>query len=384
MAIAQVDASPRASAWTNTSLGNQVERTTYVVIRNRTSKPICNVKVEIIVTFQSSRMRHSRIVPFTPLVANGNITQNVLMPMHTSRQAALKILLPATAWRRDAIITTKVASYDVFKPKSDLHDPLSLYHFLFFSDLQQVKATFGKDKTLLKVRSANGFGPLHFALTQGDPAIVKYLQSLGCNIHENPRGGQCAYHFAALGQAEMVAYVKSQKVKPTLTGQSGRSPYFYAMEQGNLGTFRAMLDAKVPINVRSKTGESVLLSAVRSGGVDYVQLLVDAGAKIKDYDQFGNSPRVAALMLPDPNVRDRMLRILGGHNDVSPDGSTPLHHMVRFQRFEGAMYLLQRGVNVNAKNKKGLSPLDLAKQIGHPSDRELWVSILKQAGAKER
>lgn len=50
--------------------------------------------------------------------------------------------------------------------------------------------------------------------------------------------------------------------------------------------------------------------------------------------------------------------------NVDPDGWTPLHHAVESDSAEEVIELLEKGADVNAKNKYGSTPLHLAARSG--------------------
>ena len=105
--------------------------------------------------------------------------------------------------------------------------------------------------------------------------------------------------------------------------------------------------------------------AARNGNLEMVQVLLEYGVDVDCQSMFGNTPliyatrwnaaRVVRLLLErgaDPNTRANFNL-----------GRTPLHEASRRGRIEIARLLIKHGTNVEAKDNKGRTPLDIAE--GH-------------------
>jgi hypothetical protein len=57
-------------------------------------------------------------------------------------------------------------------------------------------------------------------------------------------------------------------------------------------------------------------------------------------------------------------------NLVGPGGNTSLHYAVRSNKLDTVEWLIDRGADVNVRNNRNKSPLDLARQL-HPNSRIL-------------
>ncbi|MGI8924253.1 MAG: ankyrin repeat domain-containing protein [Fimbriimonadales bacterium] len=95
-----------------------------------------------------------------------------------------------------------------------------------------------------------------------DPKIVSYLQSLGGDFKTPTENGQCAYHFAELSSPDMVKFVRSQGVTPTLSQPSKRSPYDYAIEMEIGESLKALIEAGVPMDTQNVQGRTPMMNAV--------------------------------------------------------------------------------------------------------------------------
>ncbi|SOB77228.1 hypothetical protein SAMN04488490_3019 [Marinobacter sp. LV10R510-11A] len=64
---------------------------------------------------------------------------------------------------------------------------------------------------------------------------------------------------------------------------------FELARNGGTHMLRPMLEAGVPVNIRTSNGESLLMLAARNGHVDTVQLLLEKGANPELQDADGNT-----------------------------------------------------------------------------------------------
>jgi ankyrin repeat protein len=88
-----------------------------------------------------------------------------------------------------------------------------------------------------------------------------------------------------------------------------------------------------------------VLLAAKTGKVDMLEVLADAGAPL---------------------------------DSRSADGYLPIHWTVKNGQYDAMMFLINKGVDVNAKCGQGYSVLDWATNEGYPR----LIKALKKAGAK--
>jgi len=369
------------AGWTGQK-GDEVECSAFILVKNRNMLPVKDIEAEVSITYSGDPQTYIRSTKMDPLIGNGNVSQGVLMPMHSARLHKFAFKLPAGAWRRDVTYKVRLTKGSPFLDRTDLHDPMTLYAFLMEADLSAVKKTFEADRTLMHVRSKSGLGPIHFALTQMDPKIVMYLQSLGGDLKTPTKNGQCAYHFAALSSPEMVKFVRSQRVKPTLSQPSKRSPYDYAIEMGNVESLKALIEAGVPMDTQNVQGRTPMMNAVFEFKPSMAAILKGASASTKKFDAKSAGLIGTAIQVESIKVLEETLNITGSVNEIAPDGTTPMHLAVKMQRREQAEFLLKHGAKLDERDKAGKTPLDYAKALEHPGDREMWVAFLTAEGKK--
>lgn len=145
---------------------------------------------------------------------------------------------------------------------------------------------------------------------------------------------------------EKIKYLIEEKgMDVNVRDENGMSPLIYASFFGHDDAVKTLLDCGADVNARGNSGVTVLMAALQNANNEQIaRLLIDSGADI---------------------------------NACDGQGLTPLMTAVYTDSFEMTLYLLEKGANVQVKNSKGWSALDLAKQKGN---RRL-LQVLHQAGS---
>jgi len=235
-----------------------------------------------------------------------------------------------------------------------------IFDLIASGDVQAVKALIERSPEVLAVRMTNGSTPLHLAAVRDRRDIVAVLIGKG----------------AALEARD----------------DYGRTPLILcARERGQAATGRVLLDAGAEINALDKFGDSALDLAAWRGKADFVDLLLEKGAKVPTAGPklgsllslsasqglttlfgrlvegggdlkaaadrsllhaaaAGGSARIIASLLDlgiDPAARDRF-------------GWTPLHYAARDGRTEAVRTLIERGAPLDERSLMGQTAYDVA------------------------
>jgi ankyrin repeat protein len=150
------------------------------------------------------------------------------------------------------------------------------------------------------------------------------------------------------------------------------------------------------VNAKDKYG-STPLHGVKNEGI--TKLLIDNGANVNAKDFFGETPLHIAAACAHKNVTELLIANGANVNAKNKKGETPLDDAcgksVNILRKHGGKYtlihraaangdikalkgFLSDGVDVNEKNQKGKTPLNLAKQKKHTET----VDFLREHGGK--
>lgn len=194
---------------------------------------------------------------------------------------------------------------------------------------------------------------LLIAATSGDAdALVRALDA-GASVSTSGSGryGSTALHIAAGGSHEgAVRLLLERGADPDAVSEEGLVP----LQQATPETARILLDAGADVNPESGYGMSTPLgNAVISDDLDYIRLLLDAGA--------------------DP---DAIVPILSHQG--------PLHFAVTNGSAEAVRLLLEAGANPDLSDELGFTPLLYAvsgQEIGNPEIAIEIARLLLAAGA---
>ena len=230
-------------------------------------------------------------------------------------------------------------------------------------------------------REAAWATPLCYAIRSKDPAIVELLISRGAAIKpyserfldyaasderveiarlliENGADLSKAPRILDDG-SEISKLLKDYGVPPkdiNAMGTGGWPPLVYACRGDNRehpDEVQRLLDLGADIDVRNYKGKTALHYAAKAGFLKVINLLIDKGATVDAIDQ---------------------------------DGETPLFEAIRSTIKDGEKQraaieaLLAKGANPNLKNRKGLTPLQVARRMRR-AEKEKVVALLQVSRA---
>ncbi len=132
-----------------------------------------------------------------------------------------------------------------------------------------------------------------------------------------------------------------------------------AVRADDIEKVRQLLDTDPELaNARNESGDSAILLSLYSGSDAITRLLLSRGAKLSVFEAaaIGNLDRVKEHLSIDP-------RLL---NSVSHDGWTPLHLSAFFGQTEVVEYLATIGADLHATSKNGLGIMPIHSALkGH-------------------
>lgn len=250
--------------------------------------------------------------------------------------------------------------------------------------------------------------PLHLAATKKDAQIAQLLVDNGANVNAKNKSDFTALQLACFyGNKETMQVLTAHgadrstlKLRSMATKQL-EAALRMAAGHNNIDVAESLIDADVDLNasraifdaienkdlqmvnllIRNKadvniTGEyddrTPLHSAAEVGNVQIAQALIKAGAKIDARNKEEQTPLHLAV-LNDENIEVVRL-LLQNHADINARADsdcTPLHYAAWKNSKEIARWLIRFGANKNAKQYKGLTPLDRVVK-----DKEIWRKIL--------
>jgi len=227
------------------------------------------------------------------------------------------------------------------------------------------------------VSSAAADLPLIDAVRNGDAQTVTRLLDDGSAVDTRLGDGSTALHWAVhLRHTDIVDVLLRAGASVTETNRHGVPVAWLAAENGDGAILERLLNAGVDANIAMPGGETLLMTAARTGDPDTVRLLLARGA---DPDAREESRGQTALMWAAARNNVSVVRILAemgaeieartdnpsatpGRTFAStpPTGFTPLLFAVRAGHLEVANILLDAGADVNDAVSDGQSALVVA------------------------
>ncbi|CAE7402972.1 unnamed protein product [Symbiodinium natans] len=167
---------------------------------------------------------------------------------------------------------------------------------------------------------------------------------------------------------------------------------FDAAAGGDIGAMNGFLDADdFDIDAKDSLGNTALHCASKAGEAAAGSLLVECSADVNIQDAHGNTPLILAG-IHDKRLVASMLLWGGAERDLQNNrGNTALHEAAISGAKDVAWLIVENGGerSVRIKNQDGKTPLDIAKESGHPNadllellegaDKEMSVFLSKKA-----
>jgi hypothetical protein len=153
--------------------------------------------------------------------------------------------------------------------------------------------------------------------------------------------------------------------------------------EGDMAKLRAVFD-DCDLNARGGHAKQTALAFFECPDA-LARWLVEQGADLTATDTWGNTPLHTRSRGRQGSI-DVLLELGADVDRGSTSLDTPLHTAATAYRVENARLLLQRGARVDALNREGLSPLELALRGCNNSDLQRMAPlavVLLEAGAKK-
>ncbi|MCK7589320.1 ankyrin repeat domain-containing protein [Subsaxibacter sp. CAU 1640] len=219
--------------------------------------------------------------------------------------------------------------------------------------------------------------------------VYSYLESVGLNPKAVAKDGETPLHILASRSKdlEVINYFLKKGVDVNQADADGNTPFLNAASRNTLEIVTLLSKNVKDINHQNKKGQSALSLAVANNSSEVVDFLLKNKADIKIVDAEGND-LTAYLMesfsTKQESVFKQKLDLLQNKGfkfgKTQADGDTLYHLALDKNDLFAIKFVEQFKVDVNAKNKEGLTPLHKAAMTAKDSEiLEYLISI----GAKK-
>ncbi|KAJ4009565.1 Nuclear factor NF-kappa-B p105 subunit [Fusarium irregulare] len=223
------------------------------------------------------------------------------------------------------------------------------------------------------VSSANVPSALSLALRKAEHAIAWLLCHAGADINEVDSEGMTALHRACRdGRLKEIELLLSNGADLTAKHKSGSTALHYAVLNGRERILHLLLSqsaARQVIDGRDGKGNTALILAILRRNEAMLQSLVTSGASCEGHDSAGLTPLHLAASLGFNTGLALLLSRTNDIDEIDNHGYNAIHHAVNSSdaNRDTIQLLAEGGVNIEAQDDSGLTPLMLAVHLGHVS-----------------
>jgi len=222
----------------------------------------------------------------------------------------------------------------------------------------------------IDAKGMGGWTSLHRAVQSGHREVVQLLLANGAEIDAKGMGGWTPLHCAVQsGHREVVQLLLANGADVNAKDSRDRTPLFLALRRGRKEVLPLLLAHGADVNAKNRTGITPLDLAIGSEDIEIIELFLhdkaNISAVLSSFVQSGDKKVVEHIigLGVDVNVKDK-------------HGLTPLHYAVRSENpsKDITAFLIDNGADVDAADEYGLTPLHYATKQGHINIAELLIA----------
>jgi cytohesin len=218
----------------------------------------------------------------------------------------------------------------------------------------------------VNAKAGDGWTPLHKAAFIGYKEIIELLIAKGADVNVKLENGETPLDWAIQYKEPGAADLLRKN-----GGKSSAADFIHiAAAVGNIEAVKQHLSAGTDVNAKKEGGATPLHSAVHRGQKKVVELLIAKGADVNAKTKRGQTPLDWVEAEKHKEIVD-LLRNRGGKYST-------IHFAAEGGNIETVKEFLAAGINVNAKDKDGDTPLDVAILFEHP----VTIDLLRKHGGK--
>lgn len=244
----------------------------------------------------------------------------------------------------------------------------------------------------------SGFTPLVLASLHGHTSVVQFLVSRGADVNRKGYGASPLATAIKFNHADIAIYLINQgaDTKPSepisKSIRAEADPLYQSLDSKDLELAELLID-KEHRDLNSTSNSQYIIPILHFfaeiGSAPAIELLVRKGAKINMIDWLGLTPLLHAVSLGQQDAVASLLNLGADINAAiaPPDqkarayadyaGATPLSLAIQKQYFDIANLLIDKGPELNVKDKYGRSAIIYAIHLGKTD----MVALLLSKGA---
>jgi ankyrin repeat protein len=207
------------------------------------------------------------------------------------------------------------------------------------------------------------FTKFMFLVGQGQVEAVREAIRKGQNLSQANEQRVTALMLASFkGNLEIAELLIHSGAQVNFLDQQGRSALFYAIDGQKNELVQLLLRSKAQVNLKDSYNLTPLMVAASQGSVYLTGLLLEAGAKAEIMDEQGWDALFYAVAVQSQPATEKLLKAGSPINRADIDGNTLAHLCVQRNNLELLQFLVSRGMNLQLKNRMGMTPQEVAFQ----------------------
>lgn len=239
-----------------------------------------------------------------------------------------------------------------------------------------------------KARNENNENALFFAAKgkrrfYNDLPVFEYLMKLGLDTKMSNNSENNLLHYVALGNksAEVFSYLIKQNIDVQKINNEGNTPLMNAAERNNTVALSSLYELTKDKALVNEEGYSLLTYALRARNSGLAERVLKAGLDFEIVDKSGDNLITHLVDTFDDKDREffeHYFMVLNGKK-VEIQNKT-IHLATAVESEYLVNILLKSGININAKNKDGITALQLAAMKGNHTE---FLKFLISKGAEK-
>ncbi|XP_029011931.1 ankyrin repeat and SAM domain-containing protein 1A-like isoform X3 [Betta splendens] len=227
-----------------------------------------------------------------------------------------------------------------------------------------------RNEALTNIADNKGCYPLHLAAWKGDETIVTLL------VHQGPSHPK-------LNEQSCVEFKRCGPFDPYINAKNNdnETPLHCAAQYGHFQVVRLLLEELTDPTMRNNKFETPLDLAALYGRLEVVKLLLSAHPNLLSCNTKQHTP----LHLASRNGHLPVVEVLldaGMDINYETEKGSALHEAALFGKTDVVQKLLSAGIDVNILDRKGLTALDIVKDMPSQKSREIAALILGHLSGK--
>ena len=227
------------------------------------------------------------------------------------------------------------------------------------------------------------------AAADGKIDAVKYHLTAGVDVNvkmKNILGTTPLHEAVRKNRKEIVELLIAEDANVNVRDGSGETALYQAAHRGYLELCKLLINNGADLNISTSKitmQHSPLYFAIRNRHADVAELLITSGADVNIKNGFDESPMDVAVHAKLQNIVNLLIEhgaetsSLKDTEKTTEESKKPLASIWKGAT-EGNIEIVKQhldaGVDINAKNSDGESPLQLAAQVGQKEILELLIS----------